>query len=71
MVNILHGLAEWIHYQRLFGVYPSREATRASIGKRRRFKVGTKYDGGRLNRARECARRRRQIAKGMLRVSAR
>ena len=67
-MSLIADFVAWARYQRKLRMYPSREGTRASIGPRRRYKTGAKYDGRRLNKARECARRRRQIEKGMLRV---
>lgn len=61
---------EWARYQRRMRVYPSREGARASIGRRQAgwWERGTraKYAGKPLNTARECARRRRQIARGII-----
>jgi len=55
--NIIADFVEWARYQRKLRMYPSREGTRASIGPRRRYKTGTKYDASRLNKERERARR--------------
>ena len=65
---------ESARYQRQVRIYPSRKGMRASIGRRQAgwWERGTirKYRGQPVNTARECARRRRQIEKGMLRIQS-
>jgi len=68
MPDIFQRIKQLLGYEDQVRRFPSRGGIRATIGKRRRYKSGAKYRGKRLNKARECARRRKQSESGMIKV---
>lgn len=69
MPSIFRAIKAALSYEDQQGRFPGRRGILATIGPRRRYKTGGKYADKRVNRSQECARRRRQIEKGTLRLT--